>query len=178
VRWWSDFNRVYYHPRSAIQFSQYQLDVSSFDSFTQGIELFHEVDKVCPYSALIQDEDILDRDVRPFVEESDSLQGFQVLLESDSSWAGFGAEYLTALRGEYPKVPIWTWGIETEKVFSLSSLTLDECCQETHIRSTDVFSVREYNSLYATRSTTSHTSINLGGSVVVLACVGSVFHGI
>jgi Tubulin domain len=46
VRWWSDFNRVYYHPRSAIQFNQYQLDISSFDAFTQGLELFHEVDKV------------------------------------------------------------------------------------------------------------------------------------
>jgi len=45
VRWWSDFNRVYYHPRSAIQLNQYSLQ-SSFDSFTQGSELFHEVHKV------------------------------------------------------------------------------------------------------------------------------------
>ena len=46
VRWWNDFNRVYYHPRSAIQLNQYQLDTSPFESFTQGRELFHEIDNV------------------------------------------------------------------------------------------------------------------------------------
>jgi hypothetical protein len=37
-------------------------------------------------------------------------------MESDSSWAGFGAEYLESLRGEYPKASIWTWGIESNDV--------------------------------------------------------------
>jgi hypothetical protein len=37
-------------------------------------------------------------------------------MESDSAWAGFGAEYLEAIRGEYPKTSIWTWGIESQKV--------------------------------------------------------------
>ena len=37
-------------------------------------------------------------------------------MESDSSWAGFGAEYLEAIRGEYPKTAIWTWGIESQIV--------------------------------------------------------------
>ena len=46
VRWWSDFNRIFYHPRSSIQLNQYQLDLSPFDSFDQGSELFHDVDKV------------------------------------------------------------------------------------------------------------------------------------
>ena len=65
---------------------------------------------------LIQDDEILDRDVRPFAEESDSLQGFQILLDSHSSWAGFGAEYLDVLREEFPKASIWTWGIEPHAV--------------------------------------------------------------
>jgi len=47
VRWWSDFNRVFYHPRSAIQINQYQLDTSAFESFSQGIELFRDIDKAC-----------------------------------------------------------------------------------------------------------------------------------
>jgi hypothetical protein len=66
----------------------------------------------------LKDEDILDRDVRPFVEESDSLQGFQVIMESDSAWAGFGSEYLEALNNEYPKACTWTWGIESQIVNS------------------------------------------------------------
>jgi len=50
------------------------------------------------------------------VEESDSLQGFQVIMESDSAWTGFGAEYLEALNNEYPKITTWTWGIESQTV--------------------------------------------------------------
>src|SRR5271170_5530300 len=52
VRWWSDFNRVYYHPRSAVQINQYQLDTSPFESFTQGRELFKDIDKVGPSSQI------------------------------------------------------------------------------------------------------------------------------
>jgi hypothetical protein len=46
VRYWSDFNRVYYHPRSAIQVNQYQLNTSSFDSYDQGRDLFLDIGKV------------------------------------------------------------------------------------------------------------------------------------
>ena len=125
VRWWSDFNRVYYHPRSAVQLNQYSLQ-SSFDSFTQGTELFHEVHKVgsCLNCGNLQDDDLLDRDVRLFAEECDSLQGFQVLLESDSGWGGFATEYLEIIRGEYPKASIWTWGIES----GLVSYSFLGCC--------------------------------------------------
>jgi len=37
-------------------------------------------------------------------------------MESNSAWSGFGAEYLEAIRGEYGKTTIWTWGIESDKV--------------------------------------------------------------
>ena len=41
----------FYHPRSAIQINQYQLDTSPFESFAQGSELFRDIDKVrCPIS--------------------------------------------------------------------------------------------------------------------------------
>ena len=60
-----------------------------------------------------QEDGLLDRDVRLFAEECDSLQGFQILLESDSAWGGFAVEYLQVIRGEYPKASIWTWGAES-----------------------------------------------------------------
>jgi hypothetical protein len=119
VRWWSDFNRVYYHPRSSIQLNQYQLDLSPFNSFSQGRDLFRDVDKVVPSVCgrlLIQDDELLDKDIRAFAEECDSLQGFQVILDSHSAWTGFSAEYISAIRAEYPKSSIWTWGIESNSV--------------------------------------------------------------
>src|SRR5271169_267993 len=64
VRYWSDFNRVFYHPRSIVQLNEYELGSSlmPFEKWSVGEELFSSLDK---------EHDILDRDLRPFVEEAD-----------------------------------------------------------------------------------------------------------
>ncbi|KAK6353137.1 mtDNA inheritance, partitioning of the mitochondrial organelle [Orbilia brochopaga] len=105
VRYWSDFNRLYYHPRSSVQFNEYEHAniLTPFDSFELGSELFESSDK---------EEDILDRQFRPFAEECDLMQGLQVLTTIDDGWAGFATRYLSNLRDEYPKCTIWTWALE------------------------------------------------------------------
>ncbi|RMZ92701.1 hypothetical protein DV736_g28, partial [Chaetothyriales sp. CBS 134916] len=105
VRYWSDFNRAYFHPRSIVQLNQYELnsELMPFENWLTGEELFNRIDK---------DSDVLDRDVRPFAEECDHMQGFQMLTGADDAWGGYSAKYLEALRDEYPKTSIWTWGIE------------------------------------------------------------------
>ena len=105
VRYWSDFNRVFYHPRSAVQLNQYDLNsqLMPFEKWSAGEELFHDLDK---------EVDILDRDVRPFAEECDNIQGFQMITGADDAWGGFAARYLDSLRDEYGKTSIWTYGIE------------------------------------------------------------------
>ena len=49
VRYWSDFNTLYYHPRSIVQLHQYAVNstVSPFENYTGGQELFNSIDKVC-----------------------------------------------------------------------------------------------------------------------------------
>lgn len=54
---------------------------------------------------------MVDRDVRPFVEECDRMQGLQVFATLDDAWGGFAGRYLSALRDEYPKTCIWLWGL-------------------------------------------------------------------
>ncbi|KAI0386178.1 tubulin nucleotide-binding domain-like protein [Hypomontagnella monticulosa] len=106
VRYWSDFNRVYYHPKSIVQLSEYELNstVMPFEKWHMGEELFASLDK---------EHDLLDRDLRPFVEEADQMQGLQVMTGFDDAWAGFAAKYLERLRDEYGKTPIWVFGAQT-----------------------------------------------------------------
>ena len=105
VRYWSDFNRVFYHPRSAVQLNQYELNsqIMPFEKWAAGEELFEDLDKQV---------DILDRDVRPFAEECDYMQGFQILTGIDDAWGGFASRFLDSLRDEYGKTSLWTIGIE------------------------------------------------------------------
>src|ERR1700712_661913 len=64
VRYWSDFNRVYFHPKSIVQLNEYELGSAliPFESWGVGEELFGSLDK---------EHDLLDRDLRFFAEEAD-----------------------------------------------------------------------------------------------------------
>lgn len=69
-----------------------------------GKDLFHQLDK---------EHDLLDRDFRLFAEECDQMQGVQIITSADNAWGGFASEYVAALRDEYSKVAIVTWGLES-----------------------------------------------------------------
>ncbi|EXJ93922.1 hypothetical protein A1O1_02315 [Capronia coronata CBS 617.96] len=105
VRYWSDFNRVYYHPRSIVQLHEYELNsqLMPFEDWQAGGDLFE---------SLTKEHDLLDRDIRPFSEECDHMQGFQVFTGADDAWGGFAAKYIEHLRDEYGKTSIWVWGME------------------------------------------------------------------
>ncbi len=105
VRYWSDFSRVYYHPRSLVQLYDFELNstIRPFERFAMGAELFSSLDK---------EHELVDRDWRPFAEECDLMQGIQVFTTLDDAWGGFASSYLEALRDEYPKTCIWVWGLQ------------------------------------------------------------------
>lgn len=104
VRYWSDFSRTFFHPRSLSQLYDFELNSSirPFDRFAAGSELFNTLEK---------DEDMVDRDFRPFAEECDRMQGVQLFATLDDAWGGFAGRYLSSLRDEYPKTCIWLWGL-------------------------------------------------------------------
>ncbi|EKG12639.1 Heterokaryon incompatibility [Macrophomina phaseolina MS6] len=84
VRYWSDYSRVYFHPRSLCQIHEFELrsQLNPFEAWGMGDELFANLDR---------EHDLLDRDLRPFVEESDQLQGLQIMSSVDDAWGGFAA---------------------------------------------------------------------------------------
>lgn len=74
-----------------------------FEIWSAGQELFDDLDK---------EFDLFDRDVRPFAEECDQLEGIQIFTSTDDAWGGFSSSYADVLRDEFGKSSIWLWGLE------------------------------------------------------------------
>ncbi|KAL9031268.1 MAG: hypothetical protein Q9196_000706 [Gyalolechia fulgens] len=107
VRYWSDFSRVFYHPRSVVQINDYELGstILPFEQWSCGEDLFSTLDK---------EHDLLDQDVRPWAEECDQMQGIQIFASADDAWGGFASTYIQSLRDEYGKTALWFWGLEED----------------------------------------------------------------
>ena len=116
----ADFASTYYHPRSLLPLSlppsASQLSDSTnsiptsgsryssqFSAFESGVDLF---------AARDAEVDILDEDIRLWIEECDELQAIQVFTSSDDAWSGFSSRYVERLRDELGKCCIWVWGID------------------------------------------------------------------
>ncbi|EFW20892.1 mtDNA inheritance, partitioning of the mitochondrial organelle [Coccidioides posadasii str. Silveira] len=106
VRYWSDFNRLFYHPKSIVQLNEYEMNsqLMPFEDWTVGEAFFNSLDR---------EHDLLDRDFRPFAEECDQLRGIQLFTGTDDAWGGFAARYIDRLRDEFGKKSIWTFALES-----------------------------------------------------------------
>lgn len=108
VRFWSDYNHLFYHPRSIVQLNEYELNSSlmPFEKWQTGEDLFSNLDR---------EHDLLDRDLRPFLEECDQLQALQVFTSIDDAWGGFTARYLERISDELGKGCRWILGLNHGK---------------------------------------------------------------
>jgi len=105
VRFWSDYNHLFYHPRSIVQLNDYELNSSlmPFEKWQMGEELFANLDR---------EHDLLDRDLRPFLEECDQLQGLQIFTGLDDAWGGFASRYLERVADDLGKGCRWVFGLQ------------------------------------------------------------------
>lgn len=101
---WSDYNRIYYHPKSINPIVTHQMDneITPFDNYTIGRQAYEENEK---------EMDIFEGNFRFFVEECDNLQGFQALTDVDDAFGGFTEGLLNNIRDEFQKTPIMTYGL-------------------------------------------------------------------
>ena len=108
VRFWSDYNHLFYHPRSIQQLNEYELNSSlmPFDRWQTGEELFANLER---------EHDLLDRDLRPFLEACDQLQAIQVFTGIEDAWGGFAARYLERISDELGKGSRWVFGLTGNK---------------------------------------------------------------
>ncbi|KAF2011099.1 tubulin nucleotide-binding domain-like protein [Aaosphaeria arxii CBS 175.79] len=104
VKYWSDYTRVFYHPKSLQQLSDFDVNdkLLPFESYDVGFDLFEKLER---------EIDLVDADLRPFIEECDGLQGIQIMTGIDGAWGGWTSGWLERLRDEYGKKSIWVWGL-------------------------------------------------------------------
>ncbi|PIL25907.1 hypothetical protein GSI_11660 [Ganoderma sinense ZZ0214-1] len=95
VRFWSDYSRAFLHPRTP----QRLPDLADWDGvdgdWNKSKEYFQKYDS---------DHDLMENELRAFVEECDGLQGLQ-LMSDCVTFGGFTDAFLTAFRDEFPKLP-------------------------------------------------------------------------
>jgi len=104
--------------------------LSPFDRWDVGEDLFKSEDL---------EHELLDRDLRPFVEECDQMQGIQIITGADDAWAGFASKYLEALRDEFGRKSVWIWGLEESRQAGRVSDCKLETQQGSDAKSTDSF---------------------------------------
>ncbi|XP_053596509.1 protein misato [Microplitis demolitor] len=90
---WTDYLVPRFHPRTVniIREYKHQCKDKPFDVFNYGFNLLKNEEFFDEFS---------DR-IRQYAEECDSLQGFQVLMDSTDGFSGFGSACLEYLRDEY-----------------------------------------------------------------------------
>lgn len=59
-----------------------------------------------------KEHDLLERDMRPFVEEADRMQAIQMITSADDVWGGFSARYFDHVKDEYGKTGTLIWALQ------------------------------------------------------------------
>jgi hypothetical protein len=95
VRYWSDFRRVEFHPRSSLPVDSPQ----GLADWRSGEDWWKAA------------EDVADGAFRWFAEECDQMQGVVVYAGVENAWGGFAAECVERLRDELGTLPVWVWAV-------------------------------------------------------------------
>ncbi|KAI8849284.1 tubulin domain-containing protein [Chytridium lagenaria] len=116
VNVWSDFNSIFYHPKSLVKVhTQFEIieQASKFplSIFNQGRDIWRSN---AEFTKKQQREDFMEENLRFFVEEADSLQGFQIMADTSNGFSGLAAEVIDALRDEYGKLDSFVFGVGDE----------------------------------------------------------------
>ncbi|PCH42910.1 tubulin nucleotide-binding domain-like protein [Wolfiporia cocos MD-104 SS10] len=101
VRYWSDYSRTFFHPRSLQRLPDLAEWENPEGDWNQGRETFERHDHASTDTAL--DTSLMEDSFRLSVEECDHLQGIQVLNET-ATFGGFIDAFLTSFRDEFPKL--------------------------------------------------------------------------
>ncbi|XP_054278823.1 protein misato homolog 1 [Macrosteles quadrilineatus] len=99
VKSWPDFLRPHLHPRTVNVVHEYRHGdtTSPFETVPQGL---------AQWAVPGFNEEFSDR-IRLYMEETDNLQGYQMLLDSYNGFAGLSCGVLQHLRDEYPSKPVF-----------------------------------------------------------------------
>ncbi|AGO14136.1 AaceriAER340Wp [[Ashbya] aceris (nom. inval.)] len=117
ARYWSDYGRMIYGQDSVQELAHWHHDVEApsapdfealgqrrFDKYENGYAVFSEE---CA-------RDFFDTSLHRQLEQCDTLQGFNLVTETENGWGGFMAALQEQLREEVPKVCYFGWGLNVD----------------------------------------------------------------
>uniref|UniRef100_A0A8H7XJ48 Tubulin nucleotide-binding domain-like protein n=1 Tax=Psilocybe cubensis TaxID=181762 RepID=A0A8H7XJ48_PSICU len=100
-RYWSDYSRVYYLPRTLQKIP----DPPEWE--TTNVDLNHGLEV---FTRLNEETELMDGTLRLFVEDCDNIQGVQLINDTDT-FGSFMGTFFTHFRDEYPKLPSFSFPI-------------------------------------------------------------------
>ncbi|EPS62835.1 hypothetical protein M569_11949, partial [Genlisea aurea] len=101
VQYWTDFSKVYFHPKSLYELHSFWSDFNDFSNYGIGREAF---------STDSHAEDVNER-LRFFVEECDLPQGIQFIVDDYGGFAGVAGEFLENIADEYTNIPVLLYNV-------------------------------------------------------------------
>ncbi|KAF8639297.1 hypothetical protein AX17_001608 [Amanita inopinata Kibby_2008] len=113
IRYWSDFNRVFYVPKSIQPLPDPIYGEIVYGDWKGGSDLF---------SRYNQDTSFMDDSVRLFLEECDYFQGLQVINDVET-FGGFTNSLLTTFRDEFSKTSSLVIPFLSDALHSLPGIT-------------------------------------------------------
>ncbi|KAJ7505868.1 Misato segment II tubulin-like domain-containing protein [Mycena galericulata] len=99
VRYWSDFNRLFYVPRTVQKLPDIPEWEDAEGNWTAGQQTFTRFD---------EDTGLMEGPVRLFLEECETIQGIQ-LIHDTSTFGSFINSFLTSVRDDLGKLPLLAW---------------------------------------------------------------------
>ncbi|KAL8028965.1 hypothetical protein ABFX02_14G197000 [Erythranthe guttata] len=103
VEHWTDFSKVHYHPQSLYELSGLWIDLNSFNNYGIGRDSF---------SGGLHAEEINER-LRFFLEECDSPQGIQFIVDDYGGFSGVAGEFLENIADEYTNIPVLLYSVRS-----------------------------------------------------------------
>lgn len=106
VQFWTDYSKVHFHPLSLFEVEGLWHGITPFDDFGSGKGLLTGSIK----------EEAQDR-LRFFVEESDRLQGLQLLVDDSNGFAGISVDFLETIADDYSQTPFLMFSTRSPSSF-------------------------------------------------------------
>ncbi|KAI4325512.1 hypothetical protein MLD38_030900 [Melastoma candidum] len=101
VKFWTDYSKVHYHPKSLYELTGLWVDALEFDNYGIGREAV---------SSCLGREDIDDR-LRFFVEECDHMQGFQFFVDDSGGFSSIASDVLEHIADDYGRIPVLLYSV-------------------------------------------------------------------
>ncbi|KAG4107676.1 tubulin nucleotide-binding domain-like protein [Neocallimastix lanati (nom. inval.)] len=171
VKSWSDFNISYYHPKTSIELSEYNVndETTPFGSFSCGEELYTNGQ----YGDLLMDDNL-----RFFLEDCDQLQGFQIICETTSAFGGFTSKLIEEINDEFGHHNVLVYGVENKEENTLLSRINKSLCMQAFNESSLLYIPLEITNTPANNFWSKYYSANVNSLYHSSAIFSSVIESV